>query len=69
MGVETWRLVALLALVVGFGIGLAMGGLAQRELDRLLRWLAVRRAVQATIEAMESAPAAHSGDYDRRRVA
>jgi hypothetical protein len=68
MSVETWRLVALLALVIGFGIGLAAGGLAQRELDRLLRRLAVHRAVQATVKAMDSAPAAVS-DYDRRRVA
>jgi hypothetical protein len=45
----------LLALVVGFCIGLIMGGLAQRPLDRMLRCVAVRRAVQATVAAMQPA--------------
>jgi hypothetical protein len=37
-----------------FFVGLGAGGLAQRELDRLLRMLAVRRAVQATAKAMRA---------------
>jgi hypothetical protein len=40
--------------IVTFFVGLGAGGLAQRELDRLLRMLAVRRAVQATAKAMQA---------------
>jgi hypothetical protein len=42
------------ALIVVFFVGLGTGGLAQRELDRVLRRIAVRRAVQATAKAMQA---------------
>jgi hypothetical protein len=40
--------------IVTFFVGLGMGGLAQRELDRALRKIAVRRAVKATTVAMKA---------------
>jgi hypothetical protein len=48
----------LLALVVGFVIGLTLGGTAQRASDRVMRAWAVRRAVQATVAELRSAPVA-----------
>jgi hypothetical protein len=42
------------AAIVTFFVGLAAGGLASRELDRVLRMIAVRRAVQATAKAMQA---------------
>lgn len=40
--------------IAAFFVGLGAGGLSQRGLDRMLRTLAVRRAVQATVKAMEA---------------
>jgi hypothetical protein len=55
----------LIALIVGFWIGLAMGGLAQQALDRLLRAFAVRRAVRNTVAALQ--PAGTVSDQRQRR--
>ena len=40
--------------IVTFFIGLGAGGLSQRGLDRVLRTLAIRRAVQDTVKAMQA---------------
>jgi hypothetical protein len=42
------------AAIVTFLIGLATGGLAQRGLDRTLRKIAVQRAVNAAVKAMQA---------------
>jgi hypothetical protein len=42
------------AAIATFFIGLGAGGLAQRELDRALRRIVVRRAVQDTVKAMRA---------------
>jgi hypothetical protein len=39
--------------IVTFFVGLGAGGLAQRELDRAVRRMAVRRAVHDTVDAMK----------------
>jgi len=40
--------------IVTFFVGLGLGGLSQQGLDRVLRIIAIRRAVQATVKAMEA---------------
>jgi hypothetical protein len=64
MSVDMWRLIALLALTVGFTIGLALGGLSQRALDKTLRAVAVRRAITHYLRRYHPAcPAVHpAGD-------
>jgi hypothetical protein len=42
------------ASIVTFFVGLGAGGLSQRGLDRVLRTIAVRHAVQATVKAMQA---------------
>jgi hypothetical protein len=64
MTVDTWRLIALLALTIGFTIGLAMGGLAGRGLDKTFRAVAVRRAITDYLRRYHpTCPAVHpAGD-------
>lgn len=45
--------VVLIALIVLFWVGLVMGWLSQQGLDRVLRFVAVRRAVRETVAAMQ----------------
>jgi hypothetical protein len=44
----------LIALIVGFAGGVVVGWVAQQGLDRVLRYVAVRRAIRATVAAMRA---------------